>query len=358
MIGRWMNDLFLNFANWLEITKGRSAATSDMYVAYLVRLDDFLFNKCGGRSVLFAKASDLEFFCGVWAHQQGLSPRSRRPLIASVRGFYKWLYREDHIKYNPAKFLSYPKAGKPLPVVMGRNNAEALLKSCDLSTFVGVRDAAMLALLMATGLRISGLASLNQEQFTTTTDDEGNKIVLLRVLEKGKKERIIPVDEVAQLYLMIYLAHSELLALQGERLLKNGEHLLWVQIQQGVTPICDWVGEDRRLSAGAIGRMIVRRGLKLGIARKELHPHAIRHLFGTELAESDVPIQRIQLLMGHSDPKTTAIYIQLSGRKSAAVINAFSPLAKMVTPLHGVRDELKRRGKVGKIEEGSNDSEV
>lgn len=337
-----MNRLISRFGVWLEVDQGRAAATSNAYTSYLDKLDQFLFDDTG-KDLLSVNTKDLEKFTGVWAHQQGMTARSRRPLIAAVRGFYKWLEDEDILESNPAKKIGYPKAGKPLPVMMGRLNAEKLLKSCDLNTFIGVRDAAILALLISSGLRVSGVASLNQEQFSSIEDDDGNKVVLLRVTEKGKKERVIPVDEVAELYLMLYLASADLLALQEQRLLPTGEHIMWVQTQQASCPEHDWMGENRRLSAGAVQRMIVRRGMKLGIPRRELHPHAIRHLFGTELAESDVPIQRIQLLMGHADPQSTALYIQLSGRKNAAVINEHSPLAKMNTPLHGVRDEMKRR---------------
>lgn len=338
-----MNKLIHDYAMWLETVGGRQATTSNIYTSYLKKLENFL-KEDTGVDILEADRLDLESFCGQWAHQQGMTPRSRRPLIASVRGFYKWLFEYEYREDNPAKSLSYPKAGKPLPVMMGRKNAEGLLKSCDLSTFVGARDAAMLALLISTGLRVSGLASLNQEQFYTVEDETtGHPVVMLRVMEKGKKERVVPVDEVAVLPLKIYLQHKELIALQKERLLNDGDHLMWVQIQRGICPEHDWMGENRRLSAGAIQRMIVRRGARCGIPRHELHPHAIRHLFGTELAESDVPLQRIQMLMGHADPQTTAVYIQLSGRKNAEIINQFSPLAKMSTPFHALRDQINRK---------------
>lgn len=337
-----MHKLLHEYATWFEHTQGRAASSCSTYLGFLQRLDIFLFNK--DKDLLTATRADLEAFTGAWAHQQKISPRSRRPMIASVKSFYRWATDQEKIPASPAERLVYPTAGKPLPEMITRRNAERLLLDCDLSTFIGTRDAAIIALLAATGMRVSGVASLNQEMFFSGEDDKGRAVQLLRVSEKGKKERIIPIVPEAVMYLTLYLHHAEFLAVKKSLVLPDGDNVLFIQTNRGQCPDHDWFGESRRLGSSGIQRMIIRRGERLEIPRAELHPHAFRHLFGTELAESEVDLKRIQMLMGHSSVEYTSIYIHLASRKLHDTVTAFSPLAKMHTPMHKLAEELRQHG--------------
>lgn len=337
-----MHKLLETYASWFEHTQGSAASSCSTYLGFLQRLDIFLFNK--GKEFLTATRADLEEFTGPFAHQQKISPRSRRPMIAAVKSFYTWATKQEKITASPAERLVYPKAGKPLPEMITRRNAEKLLLDCDLSTFIGTRDAAIIALLAATGMRVSGVASLNQEMFFSGQDDKGRAVQLLKVSEKGKKERIIPVVPEAVMYLTLYLHHAEYVKLKKSLVLPDGDHVLFIQTNRGNCAEHEWFGESRRLNASGIQRMIIRRGERLEIPRKELHPHAFRHLFGTELAESQVDLKRIQVLMGHSSLDYTSIYIHLASRQLHDTVVSYSPLSKMQTPMHKLAEELRQHG--------------
>lgn len=146
------------------------------------------------------------------------------------------------------------------------------------------------------------------------------------------------------MYLTLYLHHAEYLAAHKQLVLDDGDHVLFIQTNRGNCPEHEWFGESRRLNSSGIQRMIIRRGERLEIPRAELHPHAFRHLFGTELAESEVDLKRIQMLMGHSSIEYTSIYIHLAGRLLHDTVVSHSPLSKMKTPMHKLADELRQHG--------------
>lgn len=144
----------------LEIGRGRSRRTVDIYALALRRLGEFM--TAAGRDPVKASSDELVLFAGKWLYDQGLrDPVSRKTHIAAVRGFYAWLHKGKVIRSNPASGVEHPKIPRRLPNVMTLQQGEAMLWSCDFATFEGVRDAAILALLMGCGLRVSGLVGLN-----------------------------------------------------------------------------------------------------------------------------------------------------------------------------------------------------
>jgi site-specific recombinase XerD len=335
--------LIQDWQDWFEHSKGRSAATVATYERYLDRLDIYLFNK--EKELITANRADLEAFSGKEAHKEGLKPASRRPLISAIRSFYGWLLNQGHIESNPAEKLVYPRAGKPLPTLIRLQSLEMLFSDCkDLDDLVTARDAAMLAVLASTGIRVSGLVGLNEESIYVETDKNGLTIYLLRVEEKGKKERIVPLRFDSFIYLDAYLQHPEFLAMKSQRLLENGEHVLFIQMNRGKCPEHEWYGEARRLGKNSVGNMLHRRGSRLGIPDKELHPHAFRHLVATEYSEDGVPLNEIQMLLGHESIEYTRLYIRLSIRRLAATVERSSPMAKIVTAGGLVARELQKRG--------------
>lgn len=341
------SELLAKFEDWLEHTLGRSPNTVNVYHNHLLRLSTFLVEL--ERSLLEAKRADLEEFIGPHAHELGIALRSRKPLIAAVRKFYHWLKLTERRSDNPAQYLLYPTVGRPLPRVLPKIHAEDLMRSCDLKTLVGARDAAIMGFLMGLGLRVSGLESLNLGSLSMQRLDDGRLQMMCRVIEKGRKERILPVPNVAQALLGMYLTHPERRALEPLALLPDGDSVLFLQSNRGACPLHDWHGERLRLGARAIQRLLERRGAKAGVPKSMLNPHSMRHFFGTEMAEHEVDLRRIQLLMGHANLNTTAIYLHTAVRKLADTMDDASPiqhldweLAKLVRALP--QPELKKLG--------------
>lgn len=328
-------ELLEQFAVFKGISQGRSPRTVEMYLDSLRRLDASL----KGRSFLEAGAEDLALFLGPELHRAGVHAISRRPHVAAVREFYRWLYRQQLIRNNPSSGLEYPSHGKSLPLAISLVNAEKLMWSIDFSTFVGVRDAAMLGILLGCGLRIAGLLSLTREQLEATSIDKRPRLVI-RVVEKGNRQRLLPIPQEAELMLRVYLEHPTYKAIDAR--LEDGRNLLFVATRNTHCAAHEFHGARRRMSRKTVLEMIQRRGKKLGIPKEQLHPHAMRHLFGTELAESDIDLLLRQGLMGHAEAKTTAIYEDVAQRKRFAAIDKGNPLSKMNTPVTELMQRLNQ----------------
>ena len=337
-----MNDkeLIGDFLVWKQHNQGRADATVSKYGRYLERLRQYGLDE-HGKGLLQLSLEDLEHFAGMYMHQAGLSPRARRTLVAAIRGFYLWAHRTRRLAENPAEGLPYPKAGRKLPVALELDAAERLLMAPDLGTFLGVRDAAILAVFVGCGVRVSGLVAMNEGDLRFVRGTDGGELLIIRVREKGTKERLLPAPHETRLLVRAYLGHEELEGI--DRTLPDGDRVLWVSVQnRGVTPD-QYHGEARRLAARSINDLIIRHAERAGIPRNQAHPHAIRHLYGTELAESEVHILQMQALLGHADPKTTQIYTQLAMRKLAEAVLRGNPLSKIRTPVSELLDEMERR---------------
>lgn len=321
------------FLQFKALNQGKADTTIVKYRGYLQRLAKFLTAK--QTELLRASQQDLEEFVGLHMHQAGLCPRSRRAVVAAVRGFYAWAHHNGAIAANPANSLPYPDAANKKPVPMQLANAEKLIMLPDIDTFVGVRDAAMIALLIGCGLRLSGLVGLNESSLFFI-DDDGQERLIVRVEEKGKKERLVPVPDEARILLRLYLGHAELKKI--DRTLPNGDRVLFVSVRNRMISPADYYGARRRISPRSVHHLIARYAKAAGIPLAEGHPHAMRHLYGTELAEEDISLLVSQALLGHSDTKSTEIYSHLAMRKLTRAASRANPLRKIRTP---VTDLLK-----------------
>lgn len=330
-----MNELIVKFGEWKRYSKGKSERTVEAYSAALERFEQFL----EGRDLRTATVDEVEMFGGIWLHKQGVGAIARRPYVAALREFYKWLAAGGAIQANPAAGLSYPKAGRKLPSMMTLGNAEKLMWAPDFSTFSGVRDAAILSILLGCGLRREGVANLN-ESHLVQTDFKGDRRYILRVIEKGEKERTMPVPREVDMVLRLYLEHEELQAI--DRTLENGDKVLFVSLANMTVPPHEYIGERRRLAPKAIWEIVKKHGRVAGIPDEQLHPHALRHLFGTELLEEDVDLHIRQELLGHTDPRSTEIYTHLAMRKKMAEADRANPFTKIRTPVGDLLSKLRR----------------
>lgn len=333
-----MQDHIDQFLVFMQHNKGRSGRTSEVYRLALSRLMAFLAEL--ERDWRQVTHDDLLMFTGIWLHRKGLKdPISRRPVVSAVREFYRWAAVSGLVGNSPAVSIPYPRAGRKIPSVLTLANAEKLMWAPDYSTFLGVRDSAIIAVLIGCGLRASGLVSLNQSNVIREAVD-GRPRVLLHVTEKGNRQRRLPVPDQAELLLRLYLEHPDLKGI--DRLLPNGDQVLFVSVANRMVPEHEYRGENRRLNRNALLAIIKRHGQAVGVPPEQLHPHAIRHLYGTELREEDVDLVTRQRLMGHADPKSTEIYDHLALRKVTRDVDRGNPLAKMHTPASDLLSRLQK----------------
>lgn len=325
-----------SWAGWMRHNLGRSEGTIAKYRRYIEELSEWL-GGCGA-SITSATRAQLEEFSGPVLYAKGITPRSRRPYVAAVRTFYKWARSNNIVFDDPSKHLVYPNIGSKMPKGMSLHHAELLLMQPDLATFRGVRDSAILHLFIGAGLRLAGLVSLNESDLNFT-DWAGKEHLVLRVNEKGDKERLIPVPHEARLMIRAYLGHPELQSIDRE--LPNGDKVLFVSTANRTIPEHEYFGERRRLSRRSTQDMVKMYSGGIGIPDDVRHPHALRHLYGTELAEDDVHLLKMQALLGHSRSDDTKAYAHVAIRSLAKAVDQANPLAKMKTPASALARRLR-----------------
>lgn len=316
-------------------SENRSESTLVKYFGYINRLAAFYPKK---------ELKDLSYdqlleFSGMHLYKEGLSPSSRKAVVAAVKGFYSWLHQNGVIPEDPSRRLVYPKVARSIPKALGLSNAEKLLMAPDINTFIGLRDITMMALLIGCGMRISGLIALNQEHLIWYDDDSGFGRCAIRLTEKGKAERIVPVPSEAMLLLQAYLAHPDLR--DADRLLPSGQRVLFINTRNRTVPEYEHRGEHRRLHRRTVQNLITQHAKAAGIPEDEAHPHAMRHLVGAELAEESAPTPEVMTLLGHSSADTTIIYQQLALRKLTKVVDKSNPLGKINTLVSPLVKSLK-----------------
>jgi integrase/recombinase XerD len=270
---------------WLE--KGLSDNTIVSYARDLRQLDKYLAQR--GLSIAFAESGDLMSFLADRS-QAGVKASSLARYLSSIKGFYKYMVRENYLAANPASLIDAPKQGRPLPKSLTESDVEALLAAPNVGTGIGLRDRAMLELLYACGLRVSELVNLDMSQLNLSAG-------VVKVFGKGSKERLVPIGEVAQNWLQKYIkqARPQLLKVAASGVLfpsNRGQHMtrqtFWYRIKQ--------------------------HGLTAGI-QKPLSPHVLRHAFATHLLNHGADLRVIQMLLGHSDLSTTQIYTHVATQR-------------------------------------------
>lgn len=334
ILGRSLDDLIRRYLLHKEANQARAHATLEKYRLCLERLRAYLSEL--GTTLTEASTDQLREFVGIHLHVKGLSPRARRPMISCVRDFYAWLSASRVVKSNLAATLEQPRVGRKLPHGIQLSDLERLLQAPDIETFIGLRDLAIMMVLGGTGIRVSGLVAMNESSLIWMREGERERLVI-RVKEKGGNERLVPAPDEVRLIVRAYLGHPELREI--DRSLPDGDAVLWVSTRNRLVSEADYYGEARRLAARAVNKLLERYGDRAGVPRATCHPHALRHLYGTELAEDDTSTLAIQALLGHADPKTSEIYTRAATRKLSRIVDQSNPLRKIRTPV----SELARR---------------
>jgi integrase/recombinase XerD len=235
---------------------------------------------------------------------EGKSPRSVARLVACVRGFYRFLVLHQHLAENPALDLAAPRAWKVLPKFLSSDDVERLLRAPDTTTPRGVRDRALIELLYATGLRVSELVALRQQDLHLEAG-------YLTTLGKGQKQRIVPVGDEAAMWVTRYLQEARPL-LVGRRVSAR----LFVNARGG----------GPGLSRVGFWKILKGYGKTVGISR-QISPHVLRHSFATHLLERGADLRAIQMMLGHADLSTTQIYTHVLEARLRSLYERFHPRA-------------------------------
>ncbi len=296
------------FIHHLSVEKNASPHTCRCYRRDLEGFEDFLKNS--GMYVSSTGKVEMEKVdrMAIRKYLSFLHRKNKKSSIArkvsTLRSFFKYMVREQVIPSNPAKGVSTPKVEKTLPTTLTVDEAFRLMESpmtisekpSGGSKEKGLRDRAILELLYSSGLRVSELVGLNSNQLDL---DLG----IVRVMGKGRKERIVPVGVKAIEALEAYLEKRGML---------EGEEPIFVNSLGG------------RLTARSVGRLMKGYTRHSGIFRK-VSPHSLRHTFATHLLDAGADIREIQEMLGHSSLSTTQRYTHVSMGKLMEVYDKAHP---------------------------------
>jgi len=231
----------------------------------------------------------------------GLQAASIQRELSSVRGFFRHLVRQGQLDTNPAADVRGPKLRRRLPEPATAEDLQRALEMPSGDGALAVRDRALVELFYSSGLRLSELCGLDLAQFS----DDFSEV---RVLGKGRKERIVPVGRKAR------------------AILRD-----WVRARTGMAEPDEtavFIGRDgTRLTPRTVQRRLAAWAVATGLPG-HLHPHKLRHSFATHLLESSGDLRAVQELLGHASLSTTQIYTHLDWKRLAQVYDAAHPRAR------------------------------
>jgi integrase/recombinase XerC len=255
-------------------------------------------------------------------YDKGLSKTSVARALAAVRSLYHWLAQEGVVEQNPAKLVSTPRLAKKLPRVPTIEEMNFVLdgKMPEIASFPE-RDRLMLELLYGCGIRNSELVGINLDDISMS-----NEAILIR--GKGKKERYVPFGGSALAALSVYLPwRQQLLATLNHTLNRTSKNTLRKTIPARGMPALLVNQRGGRLTTRSVGRIVKRIAVAKGLS-PEVHPHTLRHAFGTHMLEEGADLRAIQELLGHERLATTQRYTQLSVKHVMNVYDQTHPRAK------------------------------
>jgi integrase/recombinase XerD len=232
---------------------------------------------------------------------EGRSPRSVARAVACFRGFYRFLVVSGRRQDNPAVDVRAPRAWKTLPKFLSTDEVDRLLESPDTSHPRGLRDRALIEVFYATGLRVSEMVGLRQQDLNLESG-------YLTCFGKGRKQRLVPIGDEASAWLTRYLKEGRPALLK-----RRASARLFVNARggSGLTRVGFW-------------KILKQYGRHAGLP-STLSPHVLRHSFATHLLERGADLRAIQMMLGHSDLSTTQIYTHILDARLRAVYDKFHP---------------------------------
>ena len=277
-----MEQLAEKYFRQLAIERGLSNNTLSAYrrdiaeyLAYLDSISKTEANQISSSEILSFQAR---------LQSSGRANSSVARILASIRGFHRYLLEEGHSQINPASLVKSPKLGLRLPKAISISEVERLLESAgslepEVGQLIQLRDRAVLELMYSCGARVSEVVDLDVDDF----GDSG----LLRLRGKGDKERVVPIGSFAEQAVSSYLSRVR------PGLLTKPTPALFLNQRGG------------RLSRQSIWQLIAKAS---EVAQLKVSPHTLRHSFATHLLEGGADIRVVQELLGHSSVSTTQVY--------------------------------------------------
>lgn len=286
-------DLFLTY---LSVEKGLSKNTLAAYESDLARFGAFL--KDNGSSLPAASMGDIVDFID-FLRGKGYALSSICRYISSIKAFFRYMIIERLREDDPSEAVQLPKKWERVPKALSFDDISALLDARRAGRTV-MRDAAMIELLYASGLRASELIAIR-------LGDINFEAGFIRVIGKGDKERVVPVNSRASGRIRQYINEER------PGILRKKE-----------SPYLFVTSSGRPMTRQRFWQTVRAAGKQIGV---ELHPHTVRHCFATHLLEGGADLRSVQKMLGHSDISTTQIYTKVTTDRIRKVFKKYHPRA-------------------------------
>lgn len=303
-----MEDAIRAFVTFLEVERHASPETVRSYRSDLRQLAAFLgAPQAEPRSIRADEVTSEHLRRYLyWLDRQGEKASSLARKLACIRSFYRFLMREGASAQNPAEEIRTPKLPKALPKVLTKDDASALMEFPEGLSTLSLRDRALLETLYSTGARVSEAVGMNLGDI-----DEAQGLVHLR--GKGRKERVVPIGDVA-----IQAIRDYRLALPPSAVQHRSSAPLFLNHRGG------------RLTTRSVARMVAHHSSRL--ASGAVSPHALRHSYATHLLDEGADLRSIQEMLGHASLSTTQKYTHLAADQLLAVYDRAHPRARLTAP--------------------------
>lgn len=294
--------LLQSFVEYLQIEKNSSHYTVENYKHDLNEF--FLFLEAQNiMDVADAEYFDARIFL-TQLYERNLSKRTVSRKISCLRSFYKFLVRERVVHENPFALVALPKKEQKLPRFFYEDELMALFSSLNKETAMGLRDAALLEVLYATGIRISECCSIQIQ-------DVDFSLGTILVHGKGKKDRYVLFGEYAHTALVEYIENARTSIVSSK---ENSHPYLFISKR----------GEPLS-TRGA--RYVLNECMKKAAIKGNVHPHMLRHSFATHLLNNGADLRTVQELLGHSNISSTQVYTHVTKERLKNVYNSTHPRA-------------------------------
>jgi integrase/recombinase XerC len=308
-------------ADYLRVMANERGASAHTLRAYERELNDFaswIAEHCGkDKSVEQIEHTHIRAYLGT-LYDRGLSKASAARALAAIRSWFRWLARTGLLEQNAASLVATPRLPKHLPRVPSIEQMNRVVESVreDAASWPA-RDTAILELLYGCGIRNAELTGLNLEDIHWA-----NEAILIR--GKGQKERYVPLGDAAAVALRAYMSErtARLAAAGDTKAHATPALFLNLQLRGLARP-----GGEARLTTRSVGRIVKRIAILRGLSA-DVHPHTLRHAFGTHLLEEGADLRAIQELLGHERLSTTQRYTQLTTAQLTVVYDRTHPRAR------------------------------
>lgn len=310
-----MDDAIRSFMTFLELERHASHETVRNYASDLRQFQTFMTAESPSAQVFDLATARIESIRAYlhWLDRKREKSTSMARKLASLRSFYRYLQREGMVGLNPAEAIRTPKQPKLLPRVLSKDDAAALMEFPAGQTGSSLRDCALLETLYSTGARVSELVGIN-------LDDLRGSEGLVHLRGKGRKERIVPIGEVA-----LEAIHNYRASLKPSAISHQLSAPIFLNLR------------GKRLTTRSVGRIVARYSSRL--AGGSVSPHTLRHSFATHLLDEGADLRSIQEMLGHASLSTTQKYTHLATDQLLAVYDKAHPRAGRPSGVRVVKDD-------------------